>query len=63
MATHPPKDTPKIRGKLQMLTFGLPPELVTKVDVRAAKERRSRANMIEVMLRENLDREQQEATT
>jgi len=44
-----------------MLTLSLPPDLVANVDARAAKERRSRANMIEVMLQENLDRELGEA--
>jgi hypothetical protein len=48
---------PKLRGKRQMLTFSLPPELVAKVDAKAARERRSRANMIEVILQESLERE------
>jgi len=43
-----------------MLTFSLPPELVAKVDVKAANERRSRANMIEVLLEEILGREAQQ---
>ena len=51
------KNKPKLRGHRQMLTLSLPPDLVAKVDARAAKERRSRANMIEVMLQEKLDRE------
>jgi len=38
----------------------LTPELVTKVDVRAAKERRSRANMLEVILEESFGREAQQ---
>jgi len=37
-----------------MLTYSLPPELVSKVDANAAKERLSRANMIEVWLGEIL---------
>jgi hypothetical protein len=41
---------PKLRGKRQMLTFSLPPDLIAAVDVIAETERRSRANMIEVML-------------
>jgi hypothetical protein len=48
---------PKLRGKRQMVTFSLPPGLVAKVDAKAAKERRSRANMIEVLLEESLERE------
>jgi predicted transcriptional regulator len=40
-----------------MLTFSLPPDLVARVDAKAARERRSRANMIEVLLEESLDRE------
>jgi len=35
----------------------LPPDLVEKVDARAAKERRSRANMLEVILEESFGRE------
>ena len=57
MATRPLNDTPKLRGKRRMLTFSLPPDLVAKVDANAAKERRSRTNMIEVLLHESLDRE------
>jgi chromosome partitioning protein len=38
-------------------TFSLPPELVARVDAKAAAERRSRANMIEVILQESLDRD------
>jgi metal-responsive CopG/Arc/MetJ family transcriptional regulator len=51
------KGAPKLRGKRQMLTFSLPPDLVAKVDAKAARERRSRANMIEVILQESLARE------
>jgi len=40
------KPAPKLRGHRQILTLSL-----------AAKERRSRANMIEVMLQETLERE------
>jgi len=48
---------PKLRGKRQLVTSSLPPELVPRVDAKAAKERRSRANMIEVLLEESLGRE------
>jgi len=43
-----------------MLTLSLPPDLVAKVDSRAAKERRSRANMLEVILEESFGREAQQ---
>jgi hypothetical protein len=49
--------TPKLRGKRQMLTFSLPPELVAAVDAMAEQERRSRANMIEVMLERVVSRQ------
>ena len=49
------KPAPKLRGHQQMLTASLP-DLVANVDARAAKERRSRANMVEAMLQENFDR-------
>jgi hypothetical protein len=45
------KSAPKLRGKRQMLTFSLPPELIVAVDNIAEAESRSRANMIEVMLK------------
>jgi hypothetical protein len=56
-AARDAKRTPKLQGKRQMLTFSLPPDPVARVDAKAAKERRSRANMIEVMLQESLERE------
>ena len=49
------KATPTLRGHRQMLTLSLPPDLVTKVDAEAAKQHRSRANMIEMILREGYD--------
>ena len=52
------KTSPKLRGKRQMLTFNLPPERVARDDAKAARERRSRANMIEVILQESLDRDE-----
>jgi hypothetical protein len=59
MATRPSKANaaPKLRGKRQMLTFSLPPDLVVHVDREAAKEHRSRANMLEVILRERYEQE------
>ena len=57
METRSSKDTaPKLRGRRQMLTFSLPPDLVARVDAEAANEHRSRANMIEVILRERYER-------
>jgi len=44
-----------------MLTYSLPPELVSKVDANAAKERLSRANMIEVWLGGNPGRDREDA--
>jgi hypothetical protein len=58
------KPTPKLRGKRQMLTFSLPPEIVAGIDAVAAEEDRSRAKMIEIILRRFLqmrDGQQQEA--
>jgi hypothetical protein len=46
----------KLRGKRQIITFGLPPELIAAVDAIAVAEKRSRAKMIEVIL-ENFIRE------
>lgn len=46
------KPTPKLRGKRQPLTFTLPPDLIARVDAIAARQRRSRANMIEIALEE-----------
>ena len=53
------KGVPRLRGHRQMLTLNLPPDLVAKVDVRATKERRSRANMLEVTPEERFGREVQ----
>ena len=44
------KPTPKLRGKRQPLALALPPELLRTIDRFAAQERRSRANMIEIIL-------------
>jgi len=43
--------TPKLRGKRQPIALTLPPDLVVEVDARAALEDRSRAKMIELLLR------------
>jgi hypothetical protein len=45
------RPAPKLRGKRQPLTFTLPPELIARIDAIAAEEERSRAKMIELVLR------------
>jgi hypothetical protein len=47
---------PKLRGRRQAVAITLPPELVAEVDDRAAREERSRAKMIELLLRAALAR-------
>jgi hypothetical protein len=42
---------PKLRGKRQPIAFTLPPDLIADIDEIAAVESRSRAKMIEVVLR------------
>jgi hypothetical protein len=44
------KPSPKLRGRRQPLAFTLPPEIIAGVDAVAAEEKRSRANMIEIIL-------------
>jgi metal-responsive CopG/Arc/MetJ family transcriptional regulator len=43
---------PKLRGKRQTITFGLPPDLVAEIDAIAVEESRSRARMIEIGMRQ-----------
>jgi len=43
---------PKLRGKRRPMALSLPPDLVAEVDAIAAEESRSRAKMIEVVLRD-----------
>lgn len=43
---------PKLRGKRQTITFGLPPDLIAEIDAIAAEESRSRARMIEIGMRQ-----------
>jgi predicted transcriptional regulator len=57
----PQKPTPKLRGYLQQVTIGLPPELVVRLDEVAAQERRSRSKLIEVWLTERLYRQHKAA--
>jgi hypothetical protein len=46
------KPPPKLRGNRQPLAISLPPDLVQQLDRIAAREYRSRANMIETAIRE-----------
>ncbi len=47
---------PKLRGKRQPIALALPPELIAEVDAMAAREERSRAKMMEILLRGALER-------
>ena len=42
----------KLRGKKQPLALNLPPDLIAQVNQFAAEDRRSRSNMIEIILGE-----------
>ena len=44
------KPAPKLRGKRQPLALALPPDLLRTIDGYAAEQRRSRANLIEIIL-------------
>jgi hypothetical protein len=55
------KPMPKLRGKRQPLTFTLPPELIAGIDAVAAEQKRSRANMIEIILDQYLQAREREA--
>jgi hypothetical protein len=46
------KPAPKLRGKRQTITFGMPPDLIAEIDAIAAAEDRSRAKMIEIGMRQ-----------
>ncbi len=53
----PPMSRPAInkpRGNRQPLSLTLPPELIAQIDAVAAVEERSRAEMIEILLRTGL---------
>jgi len=41
---------PKLRGRRQPIALALPPDLLRTIDEFAAQERRSRANLIEIIL-------------
>jgi hypothetical protein len=45
------KTAPKLRGHRQPIAFTLPPDLIAAMDAIAAEEDRSRAKMIEIVLR------------
>jgi hypothetical protein len=55
------RSSPKLRGKRQPIAFTLPPEIIAGVDVVAAEEKRSRANMIEIILGQYLQARQRMA--
>ena len=44
------KPAPKLRGRRQPLALALPPDLLRTIDEFAAQQRRSRANLIEIIL-------------
>jgi hypothetical protein len=47
---------PKLHGRRQPIALALPPELVLEIDARATREARSRANMIELLIKAGLSR-------
>lgn len=47
---------PKLRGKRQPIALALPPELIAEVDAMALAQERSRAKMMEILLRGALER-------
>ena len=47
---------PKLRGKRQPIALALPPELIAEVDAMAQAQERSRAKMMEILLRGALER-------
>ena len=53
------KAAPKLRGHRRPIAFTLPPEIIAGVDAVAAEEDRSRAKMIEIILRQYLQRREQ----
>ncbi len=44
----------KLRGRKAPITLTLPPELITRLDAAAARNRRSRASMMEILLDDGL---------
>jgi len=47
---------PKLRGRRQPIALALPPELIAQVDAMAAEQERSRAKMMEILLRGAFER-------
>ena len=45
------KPPAKLRGQRQPMAISLPPDLVTEIDAVAAAEARSRAKLVEVVMR------------
>ena len=52
------KSARKLRGHRQPIAFTLPPEIIAGIDAVAAEEDRSRAKMIEIILRRFLQMRQ-----
>jgi Ribbon-helix-helix protein, copG family len=44
----------KLRGRKAPITLTLPPELIARLDAAAARNRRSRASMMEILLDDGL---------
>jgi hypothetical protein len=55
------KPAPKLRGKRQPIALALPPELIAEVDAMAAAQERSRAKMMEILLRGAIERSREAA--
>jgi hypothetical protein len=47
---------PKLRGRRQPIALALPPELIVELDAMASAQERSRAKMLEILLRGALER-------
>jgi Ribbon-helix-helix protein, copG family len=47
---------PKLRGRRQPIALALPPELIAELDAMASAQERSRAKMLEILLRGALER-------
>lgn len=50
------KPAPKLRGRRQPIALALPPELIAEVDAMAVRQERSRAKMMEILLRGAVER-------
>jgi metal-responsive CopG/Arc/MetJ family transcriptional regulator len=47
----PATDGPKLRGRLMQTSISLPPDVMAEIDAMAEEQERSRAKMIELLLR------------